>query len=501
MPFADPSVQALIASVDLQVPTMQSPGSGDSVTSGQIVLYFNLTDTKTFRTMAIGMEIFDSRGPSPLDIGIDNGPGGTGALYLVQPAGQPSPYEVVVPGTDGFESVPWTGERQFALEITPGTLSQLISVINANAAPGEQFSTNPADYQLSNVSVDAELEYFGQPNSISFSISNLLIAEAAETISGGSSSLNAVASTSTALLVGVAAGGDTLVAGSGNTTLVGSHDELLVGGPGETTILPGGGHNTIFGGLGGSAVTMIAPGPGDDMIIAGGGTQTIFTGSGADTVWGSADPSAQVVMVGGTGPALFIGGSGPDQIWAGAGSQTLMGGSGDQLLVAGPTSTTMVAGTGRDLMFGGPAGSAATMFGGPSSATMVSEAGADTIVAGAGGDGIFGGVGGDLIETGSGADTVVLSQATARPDTVYLGRGNAAVFGGASPDTYIVTYGEAGGHDVISGFRPGIDHLVFSGYGAAPSVEQTGAGASIALSDGTQILLPGVPPSLHAALS
>ena len=138
MPFAGASDQALIASLDLQVPYAQSPGLGDSVTSGQIVLYFGLTDTKTFRTMAIGMSIFDSRGTSSLDIGIDNGPGGTGALYVVQPAGQPSPYDVVVPGTDHFEGAPWTGERHFALAITAGTLSHLISVVNANAPPGEQ---------------------------------------------------------------------------------------------------------------------------------------------------------------------------------------------------------------------------------------------------------------------------------------------------------------------------------------------------------------------------
>ena len=142
------------------------------------------------------------------------------------------------------------------------------------------------------------------------------------------------------------------------------------------------------------------------------------------------------------------------------------------------------------------------MFGGPASAVMVSEAGADTIVAGTAGDSIFGGVGGDAIKTGSGADTVVLSPATARPDTIYLGRGDAAVFGGASPDTYIVTFGQAGGHDVISGFRPGTDHLVFPGYGgAAPLVEQIAAGTLIALSDGTQILLAGVSLSPDTVLS
>ena len=70
----------------------------------------------------------------------------------------------------------------------------------------------------------------------------------------------------------------------------------------------------------------------------------------------------------------------------------------------------------------------------------------------------------------------------------------------ASPDTYIVTFGQAGGHDVISGFRPGTDHLVFSGYGAAPLVEQIGAGTLIALSDGTQILLAGVSLSPYRSL-
>ena len=142
MPFAEASDQTLIASLDLQVPYAQSAGFGDSASSAQIVLYFGLTDTKTFRTMAIGMSIFDSRGTSSLDIGIENGPGGTGALYVVQPAGESSPYDVVVPGAAQFAGAPWTGERHFAFEITPGTLSHLISVVNANAPPGQQFSTN-----------------------------------------------------------------------------------------------------------------------------------------------------------------------------------------------------------------------------------------------------------------------------------------------------------------------------------------------------------------------
>ena len=95
----------------------------------------------------------------------------------------------------------------------------------------------------------------------------------------------------------------------------------------------------------------------------------------------------------------------------------------------------------------------------------------------------------------------MLSQATARPDPSISAAAMQRSSAGSSPDTYIVTYGQAGGHDVISGFRPGTDHLVFSGYGAAPLVEQIGAGASIALSDGTQILLAGVHPSLPTALS
>ena len=168
---------------------------------------------------------FDSRGTSSLDIGIDNGPGGTGALYVVQPAGQPSPYDVVVPGTDHFEGAPWTGERHFALAITAGTLSHLISVVNANASPGQQFSTNLADYQLSNVSVDAELEYFGQQNSIGFSMSNFQVAEATQPIgtTQGPTIAASPAIQPSAPFLGGAAGGDTLLAGSGNTTLVGSH--------------------------------------------------------------------------------------------------------------------------------------------------------------------------------------------------------------------------------------------------------------------------------------
>ena len=169
MPFAGASDQALIASLDLQVPVCAVGGPRNFRDLGA---YRPLFRPDRYEDISARWRsecrYFDSRGTSSLDIGIDNGPGGTGALYVVQPAGQPSPYDVVVPGAAHFAGAPWTGERHFALAITPGTLSHLISVVNANAPPGQQFSTNPADYQLSNVSVDAELEYFGQRTASAF---------------------------------------------------------------------------------------------------------------------------------------------------------------------------------------------------------------------------------------------------------------------------------------------------------------------------------------------
>ena len=176
MPFANSTDQGLLFQADIQVPYVMQPGFQSTVTSAQIVLYLDLRDTTTGVNLAYGLTVFDSRGTSAPYFGVDDGTGGTGATIVTVPAGQTSPYDVLVPGTAAFQGGPWTGWQTFALMITPATLEAAIAAANAGN-PGTNLSTNVANYELTNVSVDAELEDFGQANTFSYSVSNFQVAE------------------------------------------------------------------------------------------------------------------------------------------------------------------------------------------------------------------------------------------------------------------------------------------------------------------------------------
>jgi serralysin len=145
--------------------------------------------------------------------------------------------------------------------------------------------------------------------------------------------------------------------------------------------------------------------------------------------------------------------------------------AGDQLLVTGGGRDVLVAGAGNETLDG-------------SAATKPNV--------------LFGGSGNSLIALGHRADTVVGGSGRS---TVTAGRGNAAMWVGGGADTFVFNAGQTGGSDLIGGFRPGVDHLVLSGY-ARPAGIVAGNGQSLVqLSDGTQITILGVSTSNIASLS
>ena len=169
-PFQDGSAQSLNVSLDLQVPYSEMPGEGSDISSNQIVLYLGLTDTTTGRNLAYGSALFDSRGMGWDYFGLDNGPGGTGAAVANMPAGEASPYETPVAGAASFQGALWSGWKTFDFQVTAANFEALISHFNAQ---GGNWSTNLSDYALTNVSVDGETEFFGQDNSMAYSVRNL----------------------------------------------------------------------------------------------------------------------------------------------------------------------------------------------------------------------------------------------------------------------------------------------------------------------------------------
>lgn len=517
VPFSGPAAQGLLLRADLEVPYVLAPRGGTGASVSQIVLYFALHDNAGGRDLSYGQTVFDSRGTSSPYFGIDNGAGGTGSVVVTAPAGAASPYDVVVPGAAGFQAVPWSGFRTFAFLVTPGTLLGAVNAANRRD-PGARLSTNPADYSISNVSVDAEIAYFGQRNILAYAVRNFTVSTVADAgqvaiapssaasevwaggrpetihaaagshyvVHAGAGALNFIGNHGSSTVVGgagttmasagpgrlVAFGGsgDTILfggngdnqlnAGSGNTTLVGGGGDLLCAGSGNSTIFVAAGSNTITGGAASGSVTISAT-DGTDLIALGAGRQTVFLGSGHATLFGTSSAGANAVVIAQDSDALLIGGKGHDAFWGGSGRSTMVGGAGDAVMVGGTGNTVIVGGTGRNL-----------------------------IMAGHGHDTVFGGMAGDTIYTGPGNALVVLSQASAAPDLIALGSGDASVFGGGSADTYFLKRGAGGGENLVSGFRPGTDRLSLAGFDKArvfEGLQQTAAGARLSLDDGTRI--------------
>jgi Ca2+-binding RTX toxin-like protein len=211
----------------------------------------------------------------------------------------------------------------------------------------------------------------------------------------------------------------------------------------------------------GSAASTVYGGIGSAMVFAGSGGGQFFGGTGGNNL-----------IVGGSGAATIGGGGNGDQLWA--------NGSAGDLIAAASGNETLGAGnsTGNNLFFGGTGND-----------LIMAGAGNDLVVAGSGTPTIFGGSGNTAIFAGSGQDLIVLGSGA---DYVQMGTGNAAIFAGTGADLFGIYNGQAGGNDIISGFKNGTDHIALRGYPSAPSIVSHGGNTTITLSDNTQVTLLGV---------
>jgi Ca2+-binding RTX toxin-like protein len=168
--------------------------------------------------------------------------------------------------------------------------------------------------------------------------------------------------------------------------------------------------------------------------------------------------------VGGSGTSTLVAGGGPESMWAGSGNSTLQGGSGPDIMGGNAdinSVTLMIGGTGDTTFLG---------YGG----TVTAE----------------GGSGNDTFWTGTGSMTITEGPGN---DNVVFGAGHATVTGGTGTDLYTFINGQAGGIDMISGFKVGQDQVQLFGYDTT-TVQPvfTGGNAVLTLSDNTRITLVGV---------
>uniref|UniRef100_UPI0012DD784E type I secretion C-terminal target domain-containing protein n=1 Tax=Pseudomonas taiwanensis TaxID=470150 RepID=UPI0012DD784E len=174
--------------------------------------------------------------------------------------------------------------------------------------------------------------------------------------------------------------------------------------------------------------------------------------------------SANDVLLAGEGNNTLNGNNGHDVLVGGAGNDSLYGGNGDDLLIGGAGNDVLDGGNGIDTASYASATGPITVNLSMDGAQNTGGAGVDTLarienligsdygdtLIGSSGDNVLdGGLGNDMLNGGSGQDTLI------------GGPGNDTVTGGIGNDTFVWHKGDAG-HDTVTDFTPGSDHLDLS---------------------------------------
>jgi Ca2+-binding RTX toxin-like protein len=288
--------------------------------------------------------------------------------------------------------------------------------------------------------------------------------------------------------------------------------------------------DTIF--LDGAGTNIVAAGEGDDTIVASAGTNYIADGAGANQIFvdgGSnligSEGNDQIVM--GTGSAAASGAatislSGSTSVFGGSGALLLLNGAGTTDLFPQTDSLTGVTdNTGSVTVFGGTGGG--VYYGGTDGDNiMLAGTQATSLIGGGAGDVLYAfGAGNDVLDA-NGASAALIGSAGTGDNTYFAGTSDAFIAGGGGADTYVAgtgdstmisgagadqydfTNGEAGGVDVIYGFKVGTDQVNLFGYDTdsvsaavnalAQSVSNTGGGSTyVTLADHTTIYFLDTP--------
>ncbi len=204
------------------------------------------------------------------------------------------------------------------------------------------------------------------------------------------------------------------------------------------------------------------------------GTYTLSDGHGGSST-GNVDFAYQEgnTLTGTSGDDTLLAGTGDDTLNAGAGNDVLVGGDGNDFLYGGDGNDLLIAGAGNDLLDGGAGIDTASYAGAGSAVTVNLNTGGAQNTGGAGSDNLIsienligsdyndnltGNDNANVLNGGLGNDTLI---GGGGDDVMIGGRGNNTLTGGAGSDTFLYQQGNTG-HDVVTDFTPGTDHLDLS---------------------------------------
>lgn len=184
-------------------------------------------------------------------------------------------------------------------------------------------------------------------------------------------------------------------------------------------------------------------------------------------------------------PGAIGGTESADTLSAGADGSTIFGFGGDDSITGALGADMLFGNVGADTIAGG--GGADSLFGGKDADTLFGDAGDDLLFGNLGNDVLHGGSGADTLFGGQGGDTLLGEGG----DDVLLGDlGDDTLTGGAGNDAFVFAPGS--GHDIVTDFTKGQDHLDISAYlqaHASYTLTDDAEGAKLVFSTGDSIEL------------
>jgi hypothetical protein len=336
----------------------------------------------------------------------------------------------------------------------------------------------------------------GAHDTIGLTDSSTLVSNGIDSISAGSGNASITAN-GQATISGSTGAASYVLNGSDHLTARG-YTRATVGGAATAAITSVGSLTSIAVNGGVLYFTQLANADGESATVKGGGVTLLAAAGGIDTISlaGQADGAAlggghQVVD-------MLAGGA---RVWANAGNDTVAVSAGGGTIWGGAATLAVSMADWNDQLattiVGGLGGITQTygygsldFVGGQGSAVLGGVSGQESVSGGTGNVSLVGGGGGTHFVAGSGNAQVTLTPAGG---TVIFGGGHCAVTQAASGAAVIYDFiaGHGGGADTITGFRPGVDQLVFQGVHVTASVI-AGGSTMLTLTDGTHVTFAGV---------